>query len=251
MLEIQNLSVRFGGLEVLRDVGLTLPPGRVTGLIGPNGAGKTTLFDCVTGFVRCDTGTIRVDGRTVPKVTPHRVAASGVARTFQTPRMFDRLTTLENLVVAGSRPSAVRSLATAFRPRAHAAELRGLVGLAHETAEFMGLGHVLGNRSDALSGGQRKLLEIGRALMRDPRVLLLDEPMAGVHPKLAEVIAAKMHAVAARGVAIGVIEHNMEFVMRHCHYVHVLVHGRELVHGEPGVIKRDPQVLEAYLGGTR
>ncbi|WP_336203878.1 ABC transporter ATP-binding protein [Nonomuraea sp. LPB2021202275-12-8] len=250
MLEAQNVSVRFGGLRVLHDVSLTLPKERLTGLIGPNGAGKTTLFDCITGFVTCDSGTVRVNGRPVPKVSPHRAATAGIARTFQTPRMFDQLTTLENLVVAGSRPSAVRALAMAFRSRAHAAELRELIGLARETAEFMGLASVLDNRSDALSGGQRKLLEIGRALMRKPRVLLLDEPMAGVNPALARTIAAKMHAVVAGGVAVGVIEHNMEFVMKHCDYVHVLAQGRELVHGTPEVIRRDPQVLEAYLGGT-
>jgi ABC-type branched-subunit amino acid transport system ATPase component len=250
MLEVRNVSVRFGGLEVLHDVSVTLAEGRVTGLIGPNGAGKTTLFDCVTGFVRCDSGTVRVDDRPVPRLVPHRVAAAGIARTFQTPRVFSGLTTLENLVVAGSRPSPVRALVTAFRSRARAAELRGLVDRAAETAEFVGLTPVLDNLSDALSGGQRKLLEIGRALMRTPRVLLLDEPMAGVHPKLARSLADTLHAVADRGVAVGVIEHNMEFVMNHCDYVHVLARGRELVHGPPDVVRRDPQVLAAYLGGT-
>lgn len=250
MLEVRNVSVRFGGLEVLHDVTVTLPPGRLIGLIGPNGAGKTTLFDCVTGFVRCDSGSVLVNGQVIPRLSPHRVAMAGIARTFQTPRMFDKLTTLENLVVAGSRPSPVRLLATAFRPRAQAAELRALVDLAVETAGFMGLTPVLDHRSDALSGGQRKLLEIGRALMREPHVLLLDEPMAGVHPRLAATIAAKLHAITARGVAVGVIEHNMEFVMNHCDHVHVLAQGRELVQGEPDAIRRDPQVLAAYLGGT-
>ncbi|SFO19308.1 MULTISPECIES: ABC transporter ATP-binding protein [Actinomadura] len=249
MLEIRNVSVRFGGLQVLDDVSLALPPGRVTGVIGPNGAGKTTLFDCVTGFVRRDTGTIRVDGRAVPRTSPHRAARAGIARTFQTPRMFGGLTTLENLVVAGSRPSAVRSLVLAFRSRAHSAELRGLAALAEETGVFMGLAPVLDQRSDALSGGQRKLLEIGRALMREPRVLLLDEPMAGVHPSLAGTIATRMRAVADRGLAVGVIEHNMEFVMTHCDHVHVLARGKELAHGEPDVVRKDPRVLEAYLGG--
>ena len=250
MLEVQNVSVRFGGLEVLTDVSVTLVSGRLTGLIGPNGAGKTTLFDCVTGFVRCDRGAVRVDGRSVPRLSPHRVAAAGVARTFQTPRVFSGLTTLENLVVAGSQPAPVRSLLTAFRPRAHAAESRALLDLASETAEFVGLTPVLDNLADALSGGQRKLLEIGRALMRAPTVLLLDEPVAGVHPALARTIATTLRAIADRGVAVGVIEHNMEFVMNHCDHVHVLAQGRELMHGSPDVVQRDPRVLAAYLGGT-
>ncbi|MEV5412165.1 ABC transporter ATP-binding protein [Thermopolyspora sp. NPDC052614] len=249
MLEARNISVGFGGLHVLRDVTLTLPPGRLTGVIGPNGAGKSTLFDCVTGFVRRDCGTVLVDGREVPRITPHGAARAGIARTFQTPRMFNRLTTLENLVVAGSHPSAPRSLALAFRRRAHAAETRELIARAVETAEFMGLAPVLDQRSDALSGGQRKLLEIGRALMRDPRVLLLDEPMAGVHPALTRTIAARMRDIADRGVAVGVIEHNMEFVMNNCDHVYVLAQGRELVHGEPAEVRRDPRVLAAYLGG--
>lgn len=249
MLEVQRVSVRFGGLQVLDDVSVTLPPGRLTGLIGPNGAGKTTLFDCVTGFVRYDAGAVRVNGRRVPRTSPHRAALAGIARTFQTPRMFDQLTTLENLVVAGSRPSAVRALVTAFRRRAQSAQLRRLTGTAVRTAEFVGLAAMLDRRADALSGGQRKLLEIGRALMREPHVLLLDEPMAGVHPALGRTLAGTMRAVAASGVAVGVIEHNMEFVMTHCDYVHVLAQGRELVQGAPGEIRRDPLVLAAYLGG--
>ena len=249
MLEVRNVSVRFGGLEVLSDVSVTLEPGRVTGLIGPNGAGKTTLFDCVTGFVRCDGGTVHVDGRRVPRLAPHRVAAAGVARTFQTPRVFNGLTALENLVVAGSRPAPVRSLLTAFRPGAGAAERRALVDRATETAEFVGLTPVIDNLADAMSGGQRKLLEIGRALMREPSVLLLDEPVAGVHPVLAQTIAGMLRAVAGRGVAVGVIEHNMEFVMNHCDHVHVLAQGKELVQGTPDVVRRDPRVLAAYLGG--
>jgi ABC-type branched-subunit amino acid transport system ATPase component len=249
MLEVQHLSVRFGGLEVLRDVTVTLPAGRLTGLIGPNGAGKTTLFDCITGFVKPDAGTIRVNGRPVSRVRPHRLARAGIARTFQTPRMFDQLTTLENLVVAGSAPAAVGALLLALRSRAHAAQLRRLIALGTETAAFMGLERVLDHRSDALSGGQRKLLEIGRALMREPHVLLLDEPVAGVHPTLARSISSRLRAIAARGVAVGVIEHNMEFVMTHCDYVHVLAQGRELVHGPPEAVRRDPRVLAVYLGG--
>ncbi|MFG1928960.1 ABC transporter ATP-binding protein [Cryptosporangium sp. NPDC048952] len=249
MLEVRNVSVRFGGLEVLTDVSLTLASSRLTGLIGPNGAGKTTLFDCVTGFVRCDRGMVSVGGRPT-RLSPHRVAAAGVARTFQTPRVFSGLTTLENLVVAGSRPAPVGSLVTAFRRRAHAAEARALIDSAVETADFVGLTPVLDNRADALSGGQRKLLEIGRALMRSPAVLLLDEPVAGVHPALARRIATTLRAIADGGVAVGVIEHNMEFVMNSCDHVQVLAQGRTLTHGSPDVVRRDPRVLEAYLGGT-
>jgi ABC-type branched-subunit amino acid transport system ATPase component len=249
MLEVRNVSVRFGGLTVLDDVTLTLPAGRLTGLIGPNGAGKTTLFDCVTGFVRCDSGAVTVDGSPVARIVPHRAARAGIARTFQTPRLFDPLTALENMVMAGSRPSAVGSLLLALRARARNTELRRLIALAEQTAEFTGLTQLLDRRAETLSGGQRKLLEIGRALMRDPRVLLLDEPMAGVHPVLGRTIAGTIHAVADRGVAVGVIEHNMEFVMTHCDHVYVLAQGRELMHGAPDTIRRDPRVLAAYLGG--
>lgn len=248
MLELRDVAVRFGGLVVLDGVTITLPAGKLTGLIGPNGAGKTTLFDCATGFVPCDAGTVSVDGRPVRRLSPHRAALAGIARTFQTPRMFNSLTTLENLVVAGSDPAVGRALLLAFRARAHATAVRDLITAAEETAAFVGLDSVLDNRSDALSGGQRKLLEIGRTLMRRPRVLLLDEPMAGVHPTLARSIAGTMRRIAERGVCVGVIEHNMEFVMTHCDYVHVLHQGRELVHGTPDVIRRDPKVLAAYLG---
>jgi branched-chain amino acid transport system permease protein len=249
MLETRALTVRFGGMTVVDDLSLTFAAGQVTGLIGPNGAGKTTLFDCVTGFVRAHSGTVLVDGRPLRRLAPQVVAAAGVARTFQTPRMFDSLTTLENLVVAGAPASAVSSFLTTFRFRRHQSLVARLTARAREQAAFVGLAAVQDNRADALSGGQRKLLEIGRALMRDPTVLLLDEPVAGVNPVLARQIAATIRQVADRGVAVGVIEHNLEFVMANCTHVSVMAQGSELASGTADDVRRRPEVLDAYLGG--
>jgi len=251
MLETRELNVRFGGMRVVKDISLTFAAGQVTGLIGPNGAGKTTLFDCVTGFVKAHSGAVLVDGRSLRRLAPHLVAVAGVARTFQTPRMFDSLTTLENLVVAGAPASSLSSFLTTFRSRHHRSLVDRLTTRAREQAAFVGLTEVRDNRADALSGGQRKLLEIGRALMREPKVLLLDEPVAGVNPLLARQIAATIRQVAERGVAVGVIEHNMEFVMANCTHVHVMAQGSELASGTADDVRRRPEVLEAYLGGHR
>jgi ABC-type branched-subunit amino acid transport system ATPase component len=163
--------------------------------------------------------------------------------------MFDNLTTLENLMFAGAPASSLSSFLTTFRSRHHRSLVDLLTTRAREQAAFLGLTEVQENRADALSGGQRKLLEIGRALMREPKVLLLDEPVAGVNPLLARQIAATIRQVAERGVAVGVIEHNLEFVMANCTHVYVMAQGSELASGAADDVRRRPEVLDAYLGG--
>ena len=236
MLELAGVSKRFGGLEALRGVSLSLRGEGIHGLIGPNGAGKTTLFNVVTGMARATAGTVRFAGEPITALPPHRIARLGIARTYQLVRPFFELTALENVQVAityGRRAGAPRS--GAADEAASYLEMVGLADKARHTAEELNL-------------GERKRLEIARALGARPRLLLLDEVLAGLNP--AEVGAALelLRRIERAGIAILMIEHNMQAIMSACAHVFVLHHGELLAEGSPGQISRDPGVVTAYLG---
>ena len=244
LLEAEGVCKSFGGLQALTDTSLSVAQGQIAGLIGPNGSGKTTLFNVMTGYERCHSGEIRLNGESITRAPPERVFALGVGRTFQITRLFFRLTVLENILVATQRHEGwIRSVA---RRAGSDAERRRAV----EMLEFVGLGRLAARPAGELSYGQRKLLELASLLVADPAVLLLDEPTAGVNPTLINQLSERIRELNRAGKTFLVVEHNMEFVMGLCQQVTVLHQGRTLVTGTPEQVRADPAVLDAYLGGA-
>jgi branched-chain amino acid transport system ATP-binding protein len=250
MLELQRVTRRFGGQAAVLDVSLRVAAGSITGLIGPNGAGKSTLFNLVAGALAPTAGRILLDGRRLDGEPPHRVAARGVARTFQVPRPFPAMTVLENVMLAAPGQLGERFWTNWTRPGAVALEERRHRDRARALLEFLGLERHAGQPARVLSGGERKLLELGRALMTEPRLLLLDEPAAGVSPALLETLVDRIAALNRQGVTVLVIEHNLDVVMELCRPVLVMVGGALLASGEPDAVRADPRVIDAYLGGA-
>lgn len=250
MLTIENLLVQFGGNVVIDDVSIECAPGQVTAIIGPNGAGKTTLFDAVTGFAKRRGGVVSCEDTDLSGLPPYRVARAGLARTFQTPRLFEGMSVLENLVVASYDGGLPKLAQGAFlRIGASAFEKKALDDAMY-WLEFLKLTSKRDAYASDLSGGQRKLVELGRALMTSPSYILLDEPVAGVAPALVNEIGVRLQELAAKGLGVVVIEHNMDFVMRISDRVIVLANGRVLTRGTAEEIQAHPEVLEAYLGGA-
>ncbi|WP_426955172.1 ABC transporter ATP-binding protein [Muricoccus radiodurans] len=248
-LEVEGMRLAYGGVAALDGVSLRVPPGIVTGLIGPNGAGKTTLFNAVTGLARPDAGRVRLFGQEVTGLPPHRLAARGMVRSFQLARGLPAMTVFEHLMLYGPDQAGERLWpALVGGGRAREAEL---AEKALTVAARLGLSRVIDNRVGALSGGQRKLLEIGRALMASPRLMLLDEPAAGVNPTLAETIGDHLMAVAAEGTTILLVEHDMALVSRVCAHVIVMALGRHLAEGTFDAVRENPDVQDAYLGTRR
>jgi ABC-type branched-subunit amino acid transport system ATPase component len=229
-LELIDVRKSFGGVTAVNGVSLTLAAGRIYGLIGPNGSGKTTLFNCITGVELRDAGRILLDGQRIDGQRPYQIAQRGVGRTFQTIRVFPELTALENLLVVttGPRPSA----------EARARELLAFVKLERLAGEYAG----------NLSYGQQKLVEFVRMLMRDPSLVLLDEPAAGVNRTLLNELLDAVRRLRDAGKTILLVEHDMKVVMGLCETVFVLDHGEKIAEGAPGVIQTDERVIEAYFG---
>jgi branched-chain amino acid transport system ATP-binding protein len=237
-LEVTDVSVRFGGLAALTDVSLEAPNGSITGLIGPNGAGKTTLFNVIMGMQRPTGGTVRLDGRELRGLSPHRRARLGLGRTFQRLELFGTLTVSENLAVAASMGRRRLARTTTRPPPAVADELLGQLGLAP----------VADVRADALPTGTGRLVELGRAMAVGPTVLLLDEPASGQDAEETARFAAVLRGLADDGLAVLLVEHDMDLVMGVCQQVVVLDYGRVICTGEPAAVQGDPAVQRAYLG---
>ena len=248
-LEARGLMKSFGGLKVVDGMSLTLAAGAVLGVIGPNGAGKTTLFNLLAGTIRADAGTITLGGRDLSHARPEARIGAGLGRSFQIPRPFARMTVLENVMTAAQGQSGERIWANIVAPGRVAAEERAHVGRAREILEFVNLTHLADQTAGVLSGGQRKLLELARVMMAEPKVILLDEPAAGVNPALLDVIIDRIAAINAQGIGVLLIEHNMEMIARLCPRVIVMAAGRALAEGTPEEIARKPEVIEVYLEG--
>ena len=239
MLEIERVTVRFGGHLALADVGLRAPDGQITGLIGPNGAGKTTLFNVSTGTQAPDAGRVLLDGQEITRLAPYKRARLGLARTFQRLELFGLLTVRENLAVAADiRRTWDRGASTGERPAEIADRLLGEIGLDA----------VADTRADALPTGQARLVELGRALATRPRMLLLDEPASGQDEAETARFAALLRRLAADGMGILLVEHDMSLVMDVCETINVLDFGTLLATGTPTAVRTDPAVLSAYLG---
>lgn len=248
LLEVRDLTRSYYGVHALRGVDLSVEVGRITGLIGPNGAGKTTLFNCVSGFVPPDAGSVAFDGHLITGWRPDRITAVGLVRTFQIARGFPRLSVMENLLLYGKHQPGERLAGAVLHSpsaRRREAELRER---ATAIARRLNLTHVLGQRAAELSGGQKKLLEIGRALMAEPRLLLLDEPVAGVNPTLAREIGEHLRGLVADGISVLLIEHHMDTIAALCDPVIVMAEGRHLRQGSFAELAADPMVQEAYMG---
>ena len=240
LLEIDGLTKRFGGVTAVDACSFAVPAGSVTALVGPNGSGKTTAFNLITGYARRDAGAIRFDGEAIRAPDPTRLARRGLTRTFQQARVFADLTLVENMVAALQQPWR-----SAFRSAVRPSERERALGLLEE----FGLARLAQERAGNLSYGQKKLLEFAAVLMADPKLVLLDEPTAGVNPVLVEQIERRIRELNERGLTFLVVEHNMNLVMRLCDPVVVLDHGTKLAEGRPDDVRNDARVLDAYLGG--
>ncbi|MFB6071349.1 MAG: ABC transporter ATP-binding protein [Halobacterium sp.] len=249
LLEVEDVVKQFGGLVAVDGASFDVERASITGLIGPNGAGKSTLFNCITGVHAIDGGEIRLDGDPIQGLSPNEVAHRGVGRTFQTPKTFRGMTVRENLAFAAGGQTGERALGPLLRPGRVREEEADIQAEVDETLEFLELDHLADEYGSALSGGQRKLLELGRVLMMDPEIILLDEPIAGVNPSLTEDLLERLRDLNDQGRTILFIEHDMDVVMEHCDRVVVMHNGQTLAVGPPEIVQEDERVVEAYLGG--
>jgi neutral amino acid transport system ATP-binding protein len=249
LLSVRGLSCSFGGVQAVVDVSFTASAGRVTGLIGPNGAGKSTTLGIVAGAIKATGGTVEFSGRDVTALPSYRRARLGMVRTFQMRGEFDRLTVLENLLVAapGQRGERVRHLLS-VRGGWRSQE-RDLVEEARALLERFGIASHENTYASELSGGQRRLMELARALMAAPRLLLLDEPMAGVSPTMRDVLGQHLLDVARGGIGVVLVEHELRFVEQVCENVIVLAQGSIIGEGSMGALREQAAVLDAYLAG--
>jgi neutral amino acid transport system ATP-binding protein len=248
ILSAKNLHKSFGGVAAVQDASIEVATGSITGLIGPNGAGKTTLFNLLSNFITPDSGEVLFNGQPIHTLPSHQIARQGMVRTFQVAKALSRLSVLENLLLGAPAQSGENFFNVLFQPGRIRQEERQAKQRAMEILDSIGLAAKAHDYAGGLSGGQRKLLEIGRALMTQPKLILLDEPAAGVNPTLINQICEYIQLWNKAGVSFLVIEHNMDVIMSLCDRVWVLAEGANLAVGTPTEVQRNPQVLEAYLG---
>jgi neutral amino acid transport system ATP-binding protein len=249
LLEVEEVVKRFGGIRAVDGATLDVREGSITALIGPNGAGKTTLFNVVTGFYRGDRGSVRFDGSRVLGEPPYELARKGMVRTFQITKALAAMPVIDNMMLAAPNQPGERIRNLLVRPAAVRSREKEVREQAMELLKLFNLTDLADDYAGTLSGGQRKLLELARALMTQPRLLLLDEPMAGINPTLGGRLLEHMQMLRReRGVTFLFIEHDMEVVMNHSDRVVVMADGKVIAEGEPHEVRKDQRVIDAYLG---
>ena len=250
ILEVRDLVKDFDGVRALDHCSLAIEPGHITGIIGPNGAGKTTLFNVVSGAMRPTGGSIAFEGQPIEGRGMHETFRLGLVRTFQIPREMQRMTVMENLMLVPARQMGEKLWASWFRPGRVAGEERRIEAQARDVLEMLTLSYLADEYAGNLSGGQKKLLELGRTLMAEPKMVLLDEPGAGVNRTLLRSISKSiLLASTERNITFVIIEHDMGFVMAMCDPIIVMANGAPIAKGTPREIQSNPLVMEAYLGG--
>lgn len=248
LISVKNLKKSFGGITAVDVKELSFIEGELTSVIGPNGAGKTTFFDLISGFQNADSGDIFLKENNISNSQPYKIARMGMVRTFQLTKVFDRMTVMENLLFSGSNVNNDSFLRSILKLNSQKVYENSLKDKANEIMKDLNIGHMADSYARELSGGQKKLLELARAIINEPEILLLDEPLAGVNPKLAEDILSLIKKLSEDGITIVMVEHNIEAVMKISERVVVLAEGSLIADGSPNEIRTDKNVIEAYLG---
>jgi len=250
-LRVDDLRKRFGGITAVDGASFQVEEGTLTGLIGPNGAGKSTTFNCITGVLEPTAGSVYFQGEEITGLSPHTVANRGLVRTFQIARELEEMTVLENMMLA-PRNQRGESLWRSVLPFARGSVVQQegeVLERCWDMLDFFEIDHLAHEYAGTLSGGQRKLLELARALLTDPEMLLLDEPFAGVNPSLEARLLEHIHELRERGYTFLIVEHDMDLIMQNCEHVIVMHQGQVLMEGTPDDVRNDERVIEAYLGG--